>query len=902
MLDVGRSVLAGGSWRAAGLRRIWRVRLWRAAGLRRIWRVRLWRTAGLRRICIGLVFCLAHGVLAGEKELAEWTKQVAERFRKADEPYACWRGPFGSGAGIDTGTEMVPCAANARQVWMSDVEVPGAYGKWRSFRGSFPKPSWPDIIDGTVNGGFAMPVVAYRKVYLYYYLPSGDEYLHEGPRRRRLLEADDVMHCFDADTGKTVWRRSFPLASINHNQNEVWKNGGHFTPCVADGRVYFYGPTLRLYCLDANTGQPLWQSDFGRRHEMSLQGRDWWKTDPNNLPPNGGWCIGYCPAYADGVVAISDGLEYQGGPRNIGGAHLTGYDAKTGRPLWKVQGAAATLGSAVRWIHCPSGARRASAASASGQGGEYFIAPGGDMHCIEPRTGKVCWKIPGDQAHAATPTVAGDYLIAGWRGAGHKKQRKQGICCWKMTPEKAILHWKTEDGFDLGGHIVPVIYGDHVYAGRRGMACFNLHTGKLLGRTSARGWGSGVGSLVALNGYLWVEGGAGNPQEIGSIDGVFAEPELFGKSGPTLEAGYLNSLTCAVAYDRVYFRNRWRLMCFDLRKSASALDAATAQKCVEFLFGKNERSAKQAATALRNVKPEAQQIAANAFKRCLEDGREHLLGLGIRAALISRSPRPEVVTAALDTAARKGNTKQFLAVLGAVPEGHRLRSKIFGDALSAALAGKPGPMVDGCLAYVVSADVAKMDKAAREPVRKALLALLDRPGGLTKKDLIAALLTFAPEPAELESRWLAALGKEKGNSAAARILGVVPGDSEYVRAAKFLPHALHCVKSKQAKPVIAGTGFARRYGLTKLTAAQKKEWIGALIALLKSESKGARNEAVVLLGEFGSAAKAAIPVLRIVYLEQGMRASAEAAIKAIDPRAKVVELATEEEPDLDLDL
>jgi len=48
------------------------------------------------------------------------------------------------------------------------------------------------------------------------------------------------------------------------------------------------------------------------------------------------------------------------------------------------------------------------------------------------------------------------------------------------------------------------------------------------------------------------------------------------------------------------------------------------------------------------------------------------------------------------------------------------------------------------------------------------------------------------------------------------------------------------------------------------------------------------------------AAKPAIPVLRKVYLEPGMQEVADAAIKAIDPDAKVTQLDTELDLDLDL--
>jgi len=557
-------------------------------------------------LCIAFLLSLSSPLLADDAAaLEQWTRQCTERFRGADEPYPCWRGPLGNGAGLDTGEELVPLAANAKFLWASE-EIPGVH---RMDRIRIPGLPGAGVLDPAVAGGFASPVVAYGKVYLYYYVPSGEAYT-EGAceeyttkswvigRRAWYVHADDVLHCWDAHTGKTLWRRAFRQTGVNHNYYANWKAGGHFTPCVADGRVYFIGTTFRLFCIDAETGEPIWQTDTGRRHEISMQSRALWAAKPDPILGNGGWCHGTCPAYADGVIACNDGVEFQGGPRNMGGTHLAGFDGKTGRPLWKVQGALMALNSPIRWIHGDS---------------EYFISPGQGVFCVEPRTGRVLWKIPPSKARiGVTLGVADKYLIAARPGPAKKGAY---INCWRITPEKATLAWESKTPIKFS-HQAPVIYDGHVYIKNRGaLVCFDILTGASCGRSGR--FGGSVSSPIAFNGHILAEAGG----ETESIEMIKADPGNMMVSGRPILAGYVNSVTPAVAYNRVYFRNRWRLLCYDLRQSASRLTVDAAKTKVAELFGDNERRAGKAAIALANVAKEAEPIRDVAFQKCLTESR-----------------------------------------------------------------------------------------------------------------------------------------------------------------------------------------------------------------------------------------------------------------------------------------
>jgi len=79
-----------------------------------------------------------------------------------------------------------------------------------------------------------------------------------------LLKGEDAVWCLDADSGRVVWRHSFPcdlpaeygaggLASY-----PSWA-GTHATPTVNEGRLYSISQDGLLLCLDAATGRLLWR-------------------------------------------------------------------------------------------------------------------------------------------------------------------------------------------------------------------------------------------------------------------------------------------------------------------------------------------------------------------------------------------------------------------------------------------------------------------------------------------------------------------------------------------------------------------------------------------------------------------------------------------------------------------
>ena len=96
-----------------------------------------------------------------------------------------------------------------------------------------------------VGLGYSGPAVVDSKVYVTdYVLRSGE--VKNNPGGRDKLEGTERVLCFDANSGKTLWKHEYA-----RSYNISYPGGPRCTPTVNDGKVYALGAEGNLLCLDS---------------------------------------------------------------------------------------------------------------------------------------------------------------------------------------------------------------------------------------------------------------------------------------------------------------------------------------------------------------------------------------------------------------------------------------------------------------------------------------------------------------------------------------------------------------------------------------------------------------------------------------------------------------------------
>ncbi|MEM8865758.1 MAG: PQQ-binding-like beta-propeller repeat protein, partial [Planctomycetota bacterium] len=105
--------------------------------------------------------------------------------------------------------------------------------------------------------GYAGPAISDGKVYLFdYVLESGE--IANLPSRRDELTGAERLTCFDAATGKVLWRKQY-----DRDYAVSYGGGPRCTPTVDGDRVYTLGAEGDLTCWKTADGAQLWQINFG---------------------------------------------------------------------------------------------------------------------------------------------------------------------------------------------------------------------------------------------------------------------------------------------------------------------------------------------------------------------------------------------------------------------------------------------------------------------------------------------------------------------------------------------------------------------------------------------------------------------------------------------------------------
>ncbi len=256
----------------------------------------------------------------------------------------------------------------------------------------------------------------------------------------------DCVRRLDVETGQEVWKTPF-VAS-------------HSTPAVKDGRVYAYGTQGRLLCLNAETGEVVWEREM---HEGGSR-----KRGPKK---SGAYGYAASPVIVGELLVVSARLD--------GGA-LVALDAKTGEDRWKA--------------HHKSHANYAMWSTpvlATIENRPTIVwVPGPSLVGLDPKDGATIWKyeIPEENGKAgcvaATPVVWENRVIAQY----HPPHARGYTFCLEVESGKAEVAWESRNLANWYLSCVGYrgrLYGvDQAPRGRPkdmgALQCYDIASGKLL--------------------------------------------------------------------------------------------------------------------------------------------------------------------------------------------------------------------------------------------------------------------------------------------------------------------------------------------------------------------------------------------------------------------------------------
>ncbi len=344
--------------------------------------------------------CLLALVLSGAARADDWPN---------------WRGPTRDGISKETG-------------WTSTWPAEGPKVLWKK----------------SIGIGFASMTVSEGRVYAMGH-----------------VDTDDVVYCFDAVTGKEIWKKSYP--------SELYKNmhegGPCATPTVEGDSVYTLSKGGEALRFNKVTGDIVWQKNIAK--ETGAESPIW--------------------NFAGSAVPAGDLMVYSVGTSGVA--------------LKKADGS-------VAWKSGTQPCGYATAVPATVAGQKCYILDGSnDIFGIDPTTGKVLWQnpIPVENGINATDVV----VVDGERvfvSTGYNK----GCALWKVGADGKVSElWRNKNmGNQFNASVLwkGYLYGFHGNIGGGGkLTCMDVNTGEVKWSQP----GLGTGSLILADGKLIVLGERG---------------------------------------------------------------------------------------------------------------------------------------------------------------------------------------------------------------------------------------------------------------------------------------------------------------------------------------------------------------------------------------------------------
>jgi len=235
------------------------------------------------------------------------------------------------------------------------------------FPAAGPKVEWR----ASVAGGYAGPAVAGGRVFVTDFVSTAD--LQAANFERKTAAGTERVLCFDAATGKLVWKHEYPVT-----YTVSYPAGPRCTPTVDGDHVYTLGTEGNLLCFQAADGKILWSRDL--KADYQTKAALW--------------------GYASHPLVDGDRLVCVVGTDT---AHAVAFDKRTGKEIWRT-------GPAPEQGYSPP-----TIIEAGGRRQLVFMKPDA-IYAVEPETGKLLWESPYNADNGSiimAPVRLGEYLYVG---------------------------------------------------------------------------------------------------------------------------------------------------------------------------------------------------------------------------------------------------------------------------------------------------------------------------------------------------------------------------------------------------------------------------------------------------------------------------------------------------------
>ncbi len=399
----------------------------------------------------------------------------------------------------------------------------------------------PLVWEKTIGTGYGAPSVLGQRLVFHHRI--GDE---------------EIVECLDADTGKSLWRFSYPSHYVDPYG---YNNGPRATPLLVSNACYTFGAEGMLTCLELQTGKLVWQRDTAADFKV----------------PEAFFGAGSTPILEQGLLIVMVG----GQPNSC----LVAFDPVSGKTVWESVGQNNWEGvpmtgwpgeQKVEWKTWDKQASYSTPVAATLHGRRQILClTRQGLVSVDPKTGGVNFSFwfrsrVNESVNAMCPVAVDDliFISGAYYKIGSILLRVAPDCksvaeVWRGTAME--LHWTT-----------PIYVDGYLYAcsGRNEpdarMRCVEFRTGKLMwdvdeswpAHSTLRPSVYGRASSLLADGKLITLGEGGllglfkpNPEKPEEIS-HFQVPQLH---YPTWAAPVLSR-------KKLYLRNEDHLVCLDLAK------------------------------------------------------------------------------------------------------------------------------------------------------------------------------------------------------------------------------------------------------------------------------------------------------------------------------------------------